>query len=261
MKYNIYINQLALADTDLDIVDGAILDYLKFLCGSTNPSIEKHRQKGHTWADYGKIIEDNPMLRIKSKNSLTPRIKRIRDSGYITTIEKRIAGHKRIYVRLTPLFDSLIVSTIRKPNRETEKPNRETALIKTTRDNTTEELAGSGNPTPAKDFIPVKKKKKKKIHNPLGVEIIKVFESIDLQNKTYYGNTTQREACDFLINEYGLGKVLEIIQELLPITNKRPRYEFPHISTPYQLKTNWTKLVDSSFVKKNEQTSDVAFTS
>jgi len=123
----------------------------------------------------------------------------------------------------------------------------------------TTDIAGSGNPTPAKGSVPVKKKKK--THNPLGTEIIKVFESIDSQNKTYYGNTTQREACDFLIKEYGLGKVLEVVQELLPTTNKRPRYEFPHISTPYQLKTNWTKLVDSSFVKNNEQTADVAFTS
>lgn len=87
--------------------------------------------------------------------------------------------------------------------------------------------------------------------NPLGAEVIKHFSDfVDPKNKKHYNNTTQREACDFLIEEYGLDLVLKVIQ-IIPKTNKMPRYEFPHISTAHQLKENWKKLEDGLIIKKN----------
>ena len=76
-------------------------------------------------------------------------------------------------------------------------------------------------------------------YNPLGAEIIKGFETVDPKNKTYYGNTTQRGACDFLIEEYGLQEVLTRIL-VLPKTNGTPY--FPSITTPVQLRDKWVQL-------------------
>lgn len=94
--------------------------------------------------------------------------------------------------------------------------------------------------------------KQKQKHDPLGAEIIKAFEAVDPKNKTYYNNTTQRKACDFLIEQHGLQAVLEVIM-ILPLTNQRPRYEFPHISTPHQLMNNWSRFTDEVKRHKKEQ--------
>lgn len=83
--------------------------------------------------------------------------------------------------------------------------------------------------------------------NPLGSEIIKAFETVDPKNKTLYGNKTQRAACDFLITQYGMDRVMKAI-EVLPRSNLEPY--FPTITTPYELKERWKKL-EGAFVKKS----------
>lgn len=75
--------------------------------------------------------------------------------------------------------------------------------------------------------------------NPLGAEVIKAFEVVDPKNKKYYSNTTQREACDFLIEEYGLEETKTRIQ-VLPKTNSMEY--FPTITTPCQLRDKWVQL-------------------
>lgn len=85
--------------------------------------------------------------------------------------------------------------------------------------------------------------------NPLGAEIIKAFEEVDPKNKTYYGNTTQRKACDFLLDEYGLEEVKKRIA-VLPKTN-RLSY-FPTITTPLQLRDKWIQLQDTVERKRTE---------
>lgn len=84
-------------------------------------------------------------------------------------------------------------------------------------------------------------------------EVVKAFESIDSKNKTYYKNTTQQKAAKFLVEEYGKENVIYVIENVLPLTNKRPRYEFPHISDPDQLMKNWTKVKDGITTKKQEK--------
>lgn len=76
--------------------------------------------------------------------------------------------------------------------------------------------------------------------------IIKEFENIDIKNKTYYGNTTQRKACSFLIENYGLDKVVKVINEVLPKSNELDY--FPTITSPLQLRDKWTSL--ESAIKK-----------
>lgn len=75
--------------------------------------------------------------------------------------------------------------------------------------------------------------------NQLGAEIIKALESIDPKNKNYYGNKTQRAACDFLIEEYGLEEVKNRIA-IVEKTNEQ--LYFPTITTPCQLRDKWVTL-------------------
>lgn len=89
-----------------------------------------------------------------------------------------------------------------------------------------------------------------KTFNPLGAEIIKAFESVDPKNKTYYGNKTQRAACDFLLTEYGLDEVLKRVS-VLSKTNAIPY--FPSINSPNDLKEKWVKLQEAVDRKRAEK--------
>jgi DNA-binding Lrp family transcriptional regulator len=121
MKYTIYINQKELCKTDFDLVDGAILDYLYFICNSKNEKIKKQRIDGYTWVDYKKILNDIPMMRIKSKGALSRRVKKMEDTGFIKSIERRKNGHKLKYFDLTKKSNSLFTQT-HDPIHENENP-------------------------------------------------------------------------------------------------------------------------------------------
>lgn len=93
------------------------------------------------------------------------------------------------------------------------------------------------------------RKKKSSEFTPIGADVLKAFEEIDGKNKTYYQNTTQRAACDFLVGEYGLEKVLQAIK-ILPQINQQKLY-IKQITTPYELKENWVKIGNA--VRQNQQ--------
>lgn len=93
----------------------------------------------------------------------------------------------------------------------------------------------------------------KKVKNKFSQEsadIIKLFEIVDVKNKTYYSNKTQRGASDFLIDEYGFDKVSKVIG-LLPQTNQLDY--FPRITSPNELKEKWTKLATALQSKKRKE--------
>jgi hypothetical protein len=121
MKYTIYINQKELSKTDFDLVDGAILDYLYFICNSTNEKIEEQRINGYTWVDYNKILSENPLLRIKSKGALSRRIKKMEKSDFIKLFERLNNGHKLKYFALTKKSEILFTQS-NNPVAEKEKP-------------------------------------------------------------------------------------------------------------------------------------------
>jgi len=77
-------------------------------------------------------------------------------------------------------------------------------------------------------------------------DIIKAFEEIDAKNKTYYGNKTQRSACQFLIDTYGLEQVLMLIPKLKE-TNSQSVYQ---ITTPWEMKEKVTKVFNDLKRKK-----------
>lgn len=103
----------------------------------------------------------------------------------------------------------------------------------------------SGNPEHNNTVNNTKNNTTTSEHSSQGVsvgKIIKAFEAIDPKNKEYYRNVTQRRACDFLIEEYGLEEVLTRIV-WLEQTNSAPY--FPTITTPCQLKDKWVQLEKS----------------
>jgi len=81
-------------------------------------------------------------------------------------------------------------------------------------------------------------------------QVIKEFESVDPKNKTYYGNTTQRKACAFLLEQHGLERVLEVIRAL-PKINSLQIY-VAQVTTPDELMKNWVKLENAYKKKKAE---------
>lgn len=93
----------------------------------------------------------------------------------------------------------------------------------------------------------------------LGTEVIKAFESVDPKNKKYYNNITQREASDFLIEEYGL----EEVKNRIAVLSKTNRMQyFPSITTPCQLRDKWVQLgnaVQRAKQKEITSKSKVAF--
>lgn len=78
--------------------------------------------------------------------------------------------------------------------------------------------------------------------------LIKSFENINPASKRFYGNTTQREACDSLLKQYGFERVTTVIEKTLPKTNALEF--FPTITTPLQLYEKWSSL--ESAIKKHQ---------
>ena len=111
MKYFLTINQLILSDyPKIDIKDAAILDYLYFYCNSQNPKIIKNRVcEEHlcwTWVDYSSLIQDMPLLRIRSRGVLTKRIKTLKEAGFIKT---KMLNNQKLYFRTTNKIDELFI--------------------------------------------------------------------------------------------------------------------------------------------------------
>jgi len=75
------------------------------------------------------------------------------------------------------------------------------------------------------------------------LDIPKVIEAlakfVDPKNKDYYGRQDMRKACDFVIEEYGLEKVLKTIEKIPELQMTIPF--FPNITDPKELKNNWIK--------------------
>lgn len=115
MKYNIYTNQLVLSDTNLDIIDGAILDYLHDLCDETNSAILVHRIKNKqgiwTWVNYSALIAAMPLLHFskKSISSIAKRIIKISEAGFIDCLRDDSTG--KLYLKFKDGMAELLFET------------------------------------------------------------------------------------------------------------------------------------------------------
>lgn len=101
MKYSISINQRAIVEADLhhktDLVDWAILDYVLSWQGSQSAK----RLDNKVWLNYQHLINKMPMLHLKSKQSVSNRIKKLRELNLLDTYQ---APDKRLYVCTSELF-------------------------------------------------------------------------------------------------------------------------------------------------------------
>lgn len=80
--------------------------------------------------------------------------------------------------------------------------------------------------------------------------VIEMFTVINPACKNFYGNKTQRKACQDLIETYSFEEVKNCIQNVLPKTNGRDY--FPTITTPVQLREKWVTLKLAVMKKKNK---------
>lgn len=90
MKFNININQQAATEMgDVDLVDCAIIDWLRDMCASQHPLIVKQRVDGHTWVSYTHLMADMPLLGFTTKSSVQRRIAKLIDLQYFSCIKVR----------------------------------------------------------------------------------------------------------------------------------------------------------------------------
>lgn len=89
----------------------------------------------------------------------------------------------------------------------------------------------------------------KPLHDVLGAEVIKAFEEINPAVKRMYGNKTQRGACDDLLREYGLERVLKVVAFVKKV---RGQEYYPTITTPVQLFQKWAALEQAARRRKNK---------
>lgn len=87
-------------------------------------------------------------------------------------------------------------------------------------------------------------------------EVIKSLEKVDAKNKLYYGNKTQRKACEFLIQEYGFQEVIDMIA-VIPSARLKIPY-FPSVTTPCELRDKWVKIYEAVH-RNNKNNKDIEF--
>lgn len=87
--------------------------------------------------------------------------------------------------------------------------------------------------------------------------LIKSFEKINPACKKMYSNTTQRKACQDLIDEYGFDRVSSVIEKTLPKTNIIEF--FPVITTPAKLRDKWADLESAIMKQKNKVKTNIIF--
>jgi hypothetical protein len=102
VKYTIFINQLACYRMGLceklDITDLAILDYIHGWCVAPRADRIILDHEEYTRINYAHLIEEMPVLRIREKDTISTRIKKIRDLALIKTFQ---AKDNTLYVRQT----------------------------------------------------------------------------------------------------------------------------------------------------------------
>lgn len=109
MKYNININQYELSkNKDITIQDSAIIDWLFTMCGSDSEKIIQKRMEGWTWISLTHLINDMPLLRIKTNSGASKLVNRIKKLGFIDT--KKDIKERKLYIKPTSKLRELYIS-------------------------------------------------------------------------------------------------------------------------------------------------------
>lgn len=112
MLYNIVISLIGMATNapDYDMNDLGVLSYIYYLVSSQNERVAEarieHEGKLFTWMDYQSLLTAVPSLHLNTAASLTKRIKKYEEDGYVKT---KMGQSRRLYIRVTEKFDILLV--------------------------------------------------------------------------------------------------------------------------------------------------------
>lgn len=181
----------------------------------------------------------------ESRDAIESGIKELEDAGYLKR-EKQPTG-RIIYMVLYP------------PEPSTENPTLVTVEPSTENPKVGKPQGGKTRPISNK-FIKKEIEQEKNTSEQSSQEIpeiIKAFESINPACSRYYGNKTQREACQKLIDIHTFERVIKIIQTVLPKSNGLAYV--PTITTPLQLLEKYSALESaikrsqSNYKKENPQ--------
>ncbi len=143
MKFFININQEKLIELapEARLTDGAVMDYVYWLCSSPSQEVENCRivvrEEKYTWVNYDWLLQDMPLLRGKSKSTLTPVFKRLEKWGFIKT--HQIASGRK-YVHLVDKAD-LLFRNQNSPVRKTKQGRFANETNPVTKDQTTKSPA------------------------------------------------------------------------------------------------------------------------
>ena len=251
MRYKIEINLLALKNLEskINLEEAVLLDYIYWLCSSPSEEVEKMRiekdGKKYTWFDYSFYIQETPIIKGKTKGSITPKIKKLEKEKFIETINYAQEGKDKFskkYIRLLPKVDGLF----RKLNKVVQKTKQgvvqKTKPINILHNNkyitdniTTSKEVGK---TPSINNYGNKKNLN---------EVIALFEPINPSYRRLFVNITQRAALERMIKQHGQEKI-EWIIKILPKMNKI-KYS-PTICTPIQLENKLGQLI--AFIQKEQ---------
>lgn len=224
MKYTITINQKALVELapSLDLVDCAILDYVYHLCASPSEAVGKQRVTNDagtwTWVNYGHLMADMPLLRIKSGGAISKRVQALQAAGFIDSMKGK--GF-RLYVRMLPLIDSAFTET----KASVRTGESQLSPRRKNQDTSNQDTSISPGVRAANAEVG---------------EVIKAFEDVHPKASTWYKNTTQRKAAQGLLDAMGYAKTLAIVKAI-PKLLSMP-YCPKSITTPHELLENLPKL-------------------
>lgn len=108
MKYSIFINQYAITklglDKKTDLIDWAILDYLKDWTFATKKKTLTLDGKEYIWINYNHLLEQMPLLGFKDKHSIGDRVKKFKLLNLIETFQSK---DNTLYFRFTHNIEDL----------------------------------------------------------------------------------------------------------------------------------------------------------
>jgi hypothetical protein len=107
MKFNININQKGLEnDNDITLVEASVIDWIYTFCGTNNRKINSQKVDGWTWINCSYLIQDMPLLRIKSRSGCSKLLTRLENLGYIEIKREP----RKLFIKTTDKMDNLYVS-------------------------------------------------------------------------------------------------------------------------------------------------------
>jgi DNA-binding MarR family transcriptional regulator len=115
MRYNIRIPQKKLVDmsSKLSLEEIILLEYILSLCNSTSQAVKDKRivQDGvtYTWICYKSFLSETPILRGKTKGTITPRVKNLVKEEFVISFQEYRTHRK--YVSLLPKAYELFKKT------------------------------------------------------------------------------------------------------------------------------------------------------